>query len=158
MQRLGHVLGWAGFAIGGLAIAGAMIIIVVQTWSYFFPAIDGTGFEMTLPDGRSYIALGVRNDINDAEKALRKYIGEEVPYGPYGDWKVFSSAEASGEKAGAYALEKERVRSLKKAKARRDALSNMGVATAFGIVPGILIVLFGLALRYIFAGPMKRSR
>jgi len=158
MQRLGHVLGWTGFAIGGLTVAVSTIIILVQAWGYFYPAIDGTGYEMTLPDGQSYIALGVRDDRMDAEQALRKHLGEEVLYGPYGDWKVFSSVESSGEKAAEFALEKERVRALKRAKFRSEGLNTMGIATILGIVPGVMIILLGLALRYIFTGPMKPAR
>jgi hypothetical protein len=158
MQRLGHVLGWAGFAFGGLTILVGMVAILINAWSYFFPTVDGTGYRVELNDGQSYIALGTRHDGDDAEKAIRKHIGEEVSFGPYGDWKVFSAAEASGDRADEFALEKKKVRALKMARIRRDALSSMTLATLFGIVPGILIILLGLALRYIFAGPIKRTR
>ena len=155
---MGHVLGWAGFGIGGLVVSVAIIIIAVQAWSYLFPSIDGSGFVMTLPDGRSYIAIGVRDDINDAEIAVRKHIGEEVSFGPYGEWTVFSKAETAGGKAEEYALSKEKVLALKKANIRKSSFESMAAAIFLGILPGSLIALLGLALRYIFAGPMKRTR
>tara|TARA_R110002124_G_scaffold183401_4_gene350786 strand:+ start:8109 stop:8612 length:504 start_codon:yes stop_codon:yes gene_type:complete len=157
MQRLGHVFGWTGYAIGGLAILAAIVAICINAWSYFFPVADGSGFDVELADGRKYIAIGA-GSAYDAERAIREYAGEEITARPYGSWKVFPEAAERGAQAEEVELEKEKVRAIKRARIRTDSFDSMTLATLLGIVPGILIFLLGLALRYIFAGPIKRPR
>lgn len=155
IQRLGHVLGWTGFALGIPLVLAGVVMICITAWSYFNPGDVSSGYRMELPDGGVYIALG-EGTPEDAELAVREFAGQEIAIRPYNDWKVYPEAAEDGELSEEIALESEKVRAVKRARIRKTSLDGIAGWAIFCVAPGVLIVLIGMALRYIFSGPKTR--
>jgi hypothetical protein len=155
VQRLGHVLGWTGNALAGLLVLAGTTSTAYHLWSAWNPDIK-SGYSIKLEGGTEYIAIGTGYSGDDAAKAVQKYVGEEVNYGPYGDWKVFPVEDLTNADRAEMDLEREKVRAIERARARRDAWEGIGLTALLLFAPAVLIFLAGQALRYIFAGSRKR--
>lgn len=155
IQRLGHVFGWAGSITAALMMISCVAIIGYSVYGALNPKTT-SGYEIQLDDGREFLAVGIGYSGDDAALAVKQHVGMEVPYGPYGDWKVFPIAGLTDAMRAEIELEREKVRAIQRASARREAWESSGIAGLFLFVPGIMVFLLGQALRYILAGPRKR--
>ena len=132
-QRLGHVLGWLGNSLGGLLVVGSLGFMLYAAEPY-------------LPVERSNLVAEARS--------YAKQILELTPKGR-DDLSIYDDETARqvqilGGKLEAAAGEIDAIDNK-----RNRAKTDMLFVGMIAFVPGVLIMLFGQGLRYIFAGPRR---
>ena len=158
-QRLGHMFVWIDNGLGRLLMLVGLLSVIYAGWSWYIwdPEIESTGYEVVTPDGKRYTAVGLSTDPDDAQRAVLEYRDErhKGSKSRFGTWVIFPIDNQTDGQKQAMEEAQRRVRTEGKRRKRENA-RNAGLLVALlTIVSGVLIVLLGQGLRYIFVGYRK---
>ena len=158
-QRLGHMFGWLGNGLGRLLMLVGLLGVVYAGWSWYVwdPEIESTGYEVLTPDGKTYIAVGLSADPDDAQRAVLKFRAEKLKGSAsrHGRWEIFPIDNQTASQKQAMEEAQSRVRTESKRRKRVNARDAGLVVAVLAVVAGVLIFLLGQGLRYIFVGYRK---